>query len=82
MLLLLLRDGQDGTTLGAWSLDEPATVCCRTDEQIADLMSLANHVSIGVEQSPRQAGTGSQAYSVAAVRRLTSCGGGLDTADR
>jgi diguanylate cyclase (GGDEF)-like protein len=62
MLLLPLR-GQDGTILGTVSVDQPATGRRPTDEQIAYLMSVVDHAAIGVEQSLRAAGTGSEASS-------------------
>ncbi|HTU97791.1 MAG TPA: diguanylate cyclase [Solirubrobacteraceae bacterium] len=55
MLLLPLR-GQDGTILGTVSVDQPASGRRPTDEQIAYLMSVADHAAIGVEQNLREAG--------------------------
>jgi diguanylate cyclase (GGDEF)-like protein len=62
MLLLPLR-GQDGTILGAVSVDQPASGRRPTDEQIAYLMSVVDHAAIGVEQSLREAGPGAEASS-------------------
>ena len=81
MLLLPLR-GQDGTILGAVSVNQPATGRRPTDEQIAYLMSVVDHAAIGVEQSLREAGTGSEASSelrLAAAMLLTEA---LDMRDR
>jgi diguanylate cyclase (GGDEF)-like protein len=55
MLMLPLR-AQDGTVLGAVSVDQPASGRRPTDEQIAYLMSVVDHAAVGIEQSLRENG--------------------------
>ena len=81
MLLLPLR-GQDGTILGAVSVDQPATGRRPTDEQIAYLMSVVDHAAIGVEQSLREAGTGSEASSELRLAAAMLLAEALDMRDR
>jgi diguanylate cyclase (GGDEF)-like protein len=81
MLLLPLR-GQDGTILGAVSVDQPASGLRPTDEQIAYLMSVVDHAAIGVEQSLRDAGTGSEASSELRLAAAMLLAEALDMRDR
>jgi hypothetical protein len=71
MLLLPLR-GHDGSVLGTVSVDQPASGRRPTDEQIAYLMSVADHAAIGVEQSLRQAGAATQESGQSSELRLAA----------
>jgi diguanylate cyclase (GGDEF)-like protein len=67
MLMLPLR-AQDGTVLGAVSVDQPATGRRPTDEQIAYLMSVVDHAALSVEQSLRAAGPAAEAGQSSELR--------------
>ena len=70
---------QDGEILGAVSVDQPASGRRPTDEEIAYLMSVADHAAIGVEQSLRHgrgARRGCRAVLRAAARRGHAAGRG------
>ncbi len=71
MLLLPLR-GEDGELLGTVSVDQPATGRRPTDEQIAYLMSVADHAAIGVEQSLRDAGDSGEEAGQSSELRLAA----------
>src|SRR6185437_7140453 len=71
MLMLPLR-AQDGSILGAVSVDQPATGRRPTDEQIAYLMSVVDHAALGVEQSLRAAGSASEDAGQSSELRLAA----------
>jgi diguanylate cyclase (GGDEF)-like protein len=71
MLLLPLR-AQDGELLGAVSVDQPASGRRPTDDEIAYLMSVADHAAIGLEQSLRQAGSEAEQAGQSSELRLAA----------
>jgi diguanylate cyclase (GGDEF)-like protein len=71
MLLLPLR-GEHGELLGTVSVDQPATGRRPTDEQVAYLMSVADHAAIGVEQSLRAAGDSPEEAGQSSELRLAA----------
>ncbi len=71
MLMLPLR-GQDGTILGAVSVDQPASGRRPADEEITYLMSVADHAALGVEQSLRAAGPAAQETGRSSELRLAA----------
>ncbi|HEX3691457.1 MAG TPA: diguanylate cyclase, partial [Solirubrobacteraceae bacterium] len=71
MLILPLR-GQDGEILGAVSVDQPASGRRPTDEEIAYLMSVADHAAIGLEQSMVTAASASEEAGQSSELRLAA----------
>ena len=71
MLMLPLR-AQDGSILGAVSVDQPATGRRPTDEQIAYLMSVVDHAALGVQQSLLAAGPASEEAGQSSELRLAA----------
>jgi diguanylate cyclase (GGDEF)-like protein len=71
MLMLPLR-AQDGTVLGAVSVDQPATGRRPTDEQIAYLMTVVDHAALGLEQSLHTTGPAAEQAGQSSELRLAA----------